>query len=169
MKSLEERVEALEKGMIELGVKLGLEAKGGKEEKVDEPKENLLYVKGDFINAHGGSHFNLICGLETVFKEYEGYADIFASFGNVERVKIILALLEGPKTVKEIIANTGMRTTGQAYHHLNDLEKIGMVFKEDGKSYRIKGSYISCISLMFAGAHYLKKKTNKYVTDGEDD
>ena len=167
MKSLEERVADLERGMIELGVKLGMDGKQDKGEKIDAANKSMLYVKGNFNSKYNGSNFNLISDLDLIFKDYEGYADIFASFGNVERVKIILTLLESPKSAKEIVASTGMRTTGQAYHHLNDLEKIGMVYK-DGNSYRVQGSYISTISLMFAGAHYLKKKTKKYMTDGEE-
>lgn len=125
-------------------------------------------IKGSFHREHTGSNFDLEFGLDPIFRHYKEYADVFAFFGNVERLKIIVSLFDEPQSAKELMQSTQMRTTGQVYHHLDDLEKIGLIVKDEDK-YRVQGSYVSTIAILFAGVHYLKKKALKYGKPESDE
>lgn len=157
MEDLEKRVEKLERQLEVLQNKLGCQPHAREKGK----SQNMITIKGDYHREHTGSHFELEFGLDKVFDDFQAYADIFASFGSVERLKVIDALLDDEKTAKEIMESAGMRTTGQVYHHLDDLEKIGLISKQ-GDKYKINSSYISTIALLYSGANYLKYKADKY-------
>ena len=60
-------------------------------------------------------------------------AQIFAALGSEVRLSILRALLDGPKTAADLVAELGFKTTGQAYHHLRDLERAGYADLRGGR------------------------------------
>lgn len=54
-------------------------------------------------------------------------ADLLAAIGHRQRLAIVLLLLRGPATANEIVAALSLGTTGAAYHHLNVLQRTGLV------------------------------------------
>lgn len=60
-------------------------------------------------------------------------AQILGVLGSEVRLSILRTLLDGPKTAAELVAELGFRTTGQAYHHLRELERAGYVDLHSGR------------------------------------
>ncbi|MBK9036568.1 MAG: winged helix-turn-helix transcriptional regulator [Myxococcales bacterium] len=58
-------------------------------------------------------------------------AEVLAVFGNVHRVRILLALIDGPRTAAELRRVVGGRSPGPMYHHLRDLLALGVVVQVD--------------------------------------
>ena len=64
-------------------------------------------------------------------------AQILSVLGSEVRLAILRNLLDAPKTAAEIVAGVGLKTTGQAYHHLRELERAGYVQQRAGGRYQI--------------------------------
>lgn len=62
-------------------------------------------------------------------------AQILSVLGNEVRLAILRHLLDGPKSAAEIVTALGSGTTGQAYHHLRELERAGYVNQRTGGKY----------------------------------
>jgi DNA gyrase subunit B len=62
-------------------------------------------------------------------------AQILSVLGSEVRLAILRHLLDGPKTAAELVTALGMATTGQAYHHLRELERAGYVKQRSGGRY----------------------------------
>lgn len=62
-------------------------------------------------------------------------AQILAVLGSEVRLAILRSLLEASKTASEIVAAVGLKTTGQAYHHLRELEQGGYIEQKSGGRY----------------------------------
>lgn len=62
-------------------------------------------------------------------------AQILSVLGSEVRLAILRHLLDAPKTAAEIVAALGLATTGQAYHHLRELERAGYVKQREGGRY----------------------------------
>lgn len=71
-------------------------------------------------------------------------AQILSVLGSEARLAILRCLLGGPRTAAGIVAEVGLKTTGQAYHHLRELERDGYIeqrsagryhFGENGRVY----------------------------------
>jgi DNA-binding transcriptional ArsR family regulator len=60
-------------------------------------------------------------------------AQILAVLGSEVRLAILRLLLDGPKTAIEVMTELGLRTTGQAYHHLKELESAGYADLRGGR------------------------------------
>ncbi|MGC4045454.1 MAG: winged helix-turn-helix domain-containing protein [Armatimonas sp.] len=63
-------------------------------------------------------------------------AQILSVLGSEVRLAILRLLLEAPKTASEVMAELSLRTTGQAYHHLKELERAGYIEQISGGQYR---------------------------------
>ena len=70
--------------------------------------------------------------LET--PEYK-VAQILSVLGSEVRLAILRHLLDGPKAAAELVSEVGLNTTGQAYHHLRELERGGYVKQREGGRY----------------------------------
>jgi DNA gyrase subunit B len=79
---------------------------------------------------------------------------VLASVGNNQRLTILLALLEQPLTVNQLVEKTGANSTGQVYHHLKPLAAADIINEEKGVysviPYRMQG-----IILLLAGVNDL--------------
>lgn len=62
-------------------------------------------------------------------------AQILSVLGSEVRLAILRHLLDAPKTAAEIVTALGFKTTGQAYHHLRELERAGYVKQREGGRY----------------------------------
>ncbi len=60
-------------------------------------------------------------------------AQIWSVLGIEVRVAILRCVLPGPETAAEIVSELKMGPTGQAYHHLRELERAGYVKQKSGK------------------------------------
>jgi DNA-binding transcriptional ArsR family regulator len=60
-------------------------------------------------------------------------AQILSVLGSEVRLSILRILLDGPKTAADVVKQLGLKTTGQAYHHLKDLERAGYVELRGGR------------------------------------
>ena len=61
-------------------------------------------------------------------------AQILSVLGSETRLGILRHLLDAPMTAAELVAALGFKTTGQAYHHLRELERAGYVtLREEGR------------------------------------
>lgn len=62
-------------------------------------------------------------------------AQILSVLGSEVRLAILRHLLTAPKVASEIVTEVGLKTTGQAYHHLRELERAGYVKQRAGGRY----------------------------------
>jgi len=62
-------------------------------------------------------------------------AQILSVLGSEVRLAILRHLLDAPRTTAEIVSALGLKTTGQAYHHLRELERAGYVKQREGGRY----------------------------------
>lgn len=62
-------------------------------------------------------------------------AQILSVLGSEVRLAILRHLLDAPKVASEIVADVGLKTTGQAYHHLRELERAGYIEQRAGGRY----------------------------------
>lgn len=78
-------------------------------------------------------------------------AQILSVLGSEVRLAILRLLLDAPKTAAEIVAELGFKTTGQAYHHLRELERAGYVRQREGGRYhfdlRVGRVYLTALAL----------------------
>ncbi len=83
-------------------------------------------------------------------------ANVLGVLGNEVRLSILRELMGGPKSVVELTETLGMQTTGQAYHHLKELQRAGYVAKKSGKynlNMKLGRIYVAALALAWnAGA-----------------
>jgi DNA-binding transcriptional ArsR family regulator len=84
-------------------------------------------------------------------------ADVLGVLGNEVRLAILRELISGPKTVLQLTESLGMQTTGQAYHHLKELQRAGYVGTKKADKYSLDMKfgriYVAALALAWnAGA-----------------
>jgi DNA gyrase subunit B len=79
---------------------------------------------------------------------------VLASVGNSQRLAILLALLQQPASVTQLMQHTGANTTGQIYHHLKPLLAADLVQEEKGV-YAIVPHRVQGLIMLLAGVHDL--------------
>ena len=62
--------------------------------------------------------------------------------GNSDRLNILLAILQKPRTVAELVTVCGLNSTGQAYHHMKPLLAADLIVEDDASGGAVKGVYI---------------------------
>lgn len=78
-------------------------------------------------------------------------AEMLAAIGHRQRLGIALMLLRGPATANEIVAGLSLGTTGAAYHHLNVLQRSGLVEQAQRGVFSIAlGQVASLIAILAA-------------------
>ncbi len=89
-------------------------------------------------------------------------AQILSVLGSEVRLSILRSLLDAPRTAAELVAALSLNTTGQAYHHLKELERAGYVYQKNGRyHFDIKGGRLYLTALALAadgGAEDLDEK-----------
>jgi DNA-binding transcriptional ArsR family regulator len=77
-------------------------------------------------------------------------AQMFSVLGSEVRLAMLRAILTAPRTVAELVAELHLGTTGQAYHHLRELESAGYVQQREGRyhfEYKIGRIYLIALAL----------------------
>nr|WP_281507928.1 helix-turn-helix domain-containing protein [Brachybacterium sp. Marseille-Q7125] len=59
--------------------------------------------------------------------DWAEHADTVAALGHPLRLTILQHLLEGERTVAQLVDELGLASTGVAYHHLTSLQAAGWV------------------------------------------
>lgn len=83
---------------------------------------------------------------------------VLSALGNEQRLAILLALLEQPMTVTKLVEKLGMKTSGQAYHHLNSLlaaDLLEEVKDAEKGTYAVKGHRVQGLIMVLAGVNDL--------------
>lgn len=114
-----------------------------------------------YIDSGGGGVDRLL--------EKPGYqvAQAFAVLGSEVRLAILRSLFDAPKTVAELVAALGLGTTGQAYHHLRELERVNAVEARDGK-YHFNGPFARIYLTALLVAHDIGAITQEPDAHGSD-
>jgi ArsR family transcriptional regulator len=75
---------------------------------------------------------------EVLEDEPEIVARVFAALGSPFRVRLLSALLEGPRTSQELQTELAVATVGQLYHHLKELLAAGLIVQRKRSVYAIR-------------------------------
>ncbi|HEV8635716.1 MAG TPA: helix-turn-helix domain-containing protein [Chloroflexota bacterium] len=143
------RLGALGVEPAELG--LGTSLGGGRREEANV--QGTLAISGSirlgerrFMIQHRG---NLSEALET---EPEVVARVFAALGSPFRVRLLCALLEGPRTSHELQTELDVGPVGQLYHHLKELLAAGLIAQRRRGVYAIREEIVMPICMAFVVA-----------------
>lgn len=84
--------------------------------------------------------------------EPEVVARVFAALGSPFRVRLLRALLEGPRTSQELQAELAVGPVGQLYHHLKELLAAGLIVQRKRSLYAIREEIVMPVCMAFAVA-----------------
>lgn len=110
------------------------------------------------------------CCVKKLFEmPSEKISIVLSSLGNQQRWEILLALLNKPMTVAELVEKFDMKTSGKAYHHLNNLIAADLLEEVKNKNvekgtYAVKGHRVQGIIMIMAGVQDL---IDTYYSNGE--
>ena len=93
-------------------------------------------------------------------------AQILSVLGSEVRLAILRELIRKPLTAAELVDILKMKTTGQAYHHLKDLQSAGYVEQRSGGRFhinmRVARVYVAALGLASdAGARIPNKPSQR--------
>jgi ArsR family transcriptional regulator, arsenate/arsenite/antimonite-responsive transcriptional repressor len=72
-------------------------------------------------------------------------ATVLAAVGHRQRLAIVIALLQQPMSVNELVSSLELGTSGAAYHHLNVLQHAGMVAQQERGTFEVVPEQVSTI------------------------
>jgi DNA-binding transcriptional ArsR family regulator len=78
-------------------------------------------------------------------------AAVLAAIGHKQRLGIVLMLLRQPATANDIVAGLSLGTTGAAYHHLNVLQRDGLVQQEQRGVFSIVPEQVPTLIAILTG------------------
>ena len=109
------------------------------------------------------------CVKELMKMPPEKISVVLSSLGNQQRWEILCALLNKPMTVAQIVEEFDMKTSGKAYHHLNNLIAADLLEEVKDKNadkgtYAVKGHRVQGIIMIMAGVSDL---IDTYYSNGE--
>ena len=114
---------------------------------------------GFFCGEEREARWNLRNGIDDLMKmPQDKLSVVLSSLGNQQRWEMLCALLKKPMTVAQLVEMFDMKTSGKAYHHLNNL--IAADLLEEAKdmekgTYAVKGHRVSGIILVMTGVQNL--------------
>ena len=79
---------------------------------------------------------------------------VLSCIGSQDRMKVLMSLMEEPKTAAQLVESCGFNTTGQVYHHLNMLTNVDIVYS-DRDLYIVRPHRIQGIIMLLAGIRNL--------------
>lgn len=107
---------------------------------------------GSYMATHrNGGSMNVQWQLEDLAPEtvvpgaLDRAADRLSAIGHRQRLAILIALLEQPSSVSDLVSALDLGTTGAAYHHLNVLQNAGFVVQEERGTYEVAPEQIGAI------------------------
>ncbi|RAP74054.1 helix-turn-helix domain-containing protein [Paenibacillus montanisoli] len=94
-------------------------------------------------------------------------AKIIAALGHKQRLDILRAIIEEPRTGAELVERLNMGTTGQLYHHIKALAGADLLHQEErGGTYSVPEHRLLPILLLLAAAKDLSE-TSDYLAMSE--
>ena len=147
------------------------------QKKVDEVRDwatehnspiGAMFYHGFFESGDRTAQWNLRAGIKELMEmPQDKLSVVLSSLGNQQRWEMLCALLKKPMTVAQIVEMFDMKTSGKAYHHLNNLIAADLL-EEDKNSekgtYVVKGHRVSGIVLVMTGVSQL---TDPRYSNGE--
>ena len=79
---------------------------------------------------------------------------VLSCIGSQDRMKLLMSLMEQPKTAAQLVESCGFNTTGQVYHHLKMLTNVELVYS-DRDLYIVYPHRIQGIIMLLAGIRNL--------------
>lgn len=118
-------------------------------------KENVITFYGSFKNGiDSDATFRVDQTVKQLLElDIIQVTKLLSAFGNYERFKILLLLLNKSCTVSEIVKELDFPTTGKAYHHLNALVSSGLLSKLSNGKYHLKARHIQGVLAMLIACH----------------
>ena len=126
----------------------------GIKERVDDP--GAVFYAGLVRTAAGPVEWQIGCPVDEILASDWGMlAQSLASLGNPVRLRLLQAVIGGATTVGELSAGDGMGTTGQLYHHLNQLVAQGWLEQAGRGQYTLPAQRVVplLVLLTAAGKH----------------
>jgi DNA-binding transcriptional ArsR family regulator len=127
-----------------------------------------IFYKGFFGSGGRGAQWYLQNGINDLMeKTKDNLSVVLSSLGNQQRWEILCALLKKPMTVAQIVEEFDMKTSGKAYHHLNNLIAADLLEEDKNAekgTYAVKGHRVSGIILILTGVSQL---TDPRYSNGE--
>ncbi|MGD9901526.1 MAG: helix-turn-helix domain-containing protein [Spirochaetales bacterium] len=136
---------------------------------IEKLQENRMVFGGRYVGNNVGSTFghdnlNILKVLEL---DDDKISKVLNALANKERLKILKAVMKEQLTINEIMEKCGFNTTGQAYHHVNALEKGGFVVKKNDRVV-IVGNKISAFLLALASVYQFLNSTTHAPINVDD-
>ncbi|KAI4453487.1 trna-dihydrouridine synthase [Holotrichia oblita] len=118
----------------------------------------VVNYQGFFELGNRGSYWGTghCCVKDLMAMPAEKISVVLSSLGNQQRWEILCALLNKPMTVAQIVEEFDMKTSGKAYHHLNNLIAADLLEElkdknADKGTYAVKGHRVQGIIMLMAG------------------
>jgi hypothetical protein len=126
----------------------------GIKERVDDP--GGVFFAGVVRTAAGPVEWQIGHPVDQILASDWGmFAQSLASLGNPVRLRLLQAVIGGATTVGDLSAGEGMGTTGQLYHHLNQLVAQGWLEQAGRGQYTLPAQRVVplLVLLTAAGRH----------------
>ena len=127
-------------------------------EKADnEGSTGRITYLGVYASGHRQSNWisKAVCNDDLMKIAESGLAvNVLACIGNETRLKILIEILKGPKTVAELTEVCGLGSTGQAYHHMKPLLAADIITEgtnEHRGRYIVQPHRVQGIIMLLAG------------------
>lgn len=121
----------------------------------------VIQVDGE-LRSHCSVHWDEEVADLFAIDEFR-VAQIFAVLGSEVRLAILRALTERSRTAAELVSVLGFKTTGQAYHHLKELQLQGYVTQREGGVFHLESKmariYFACLALAWNAGARKEEKT----------
>lgn len=127
-----------------------------KQAQVDDSR-GLVSIYGSFrLPEQAGSERKVHWQLENrsveslIPDDIEAAAQQLGAIGHRQRLAILVALLQQPSSVSDLVTSLGLGTSGAAYHHLNVLQGTGYVIQQERGIYEVAPEQVGCIAGILA-------------------
>lgn len=97
---------------------------------------------------------------------------VLACIGNSDRLKMLLEILRGPRTVASLVEKCGFGSTGQVYHHMKPLLAADIVVEDEQQKgvYVIQPHKVQGIIMLLAGISDMVDETyTQGIWDAEEE
>lgn len=123
----------------------------GIKERVDDP--GAVFFAGVVRTAAGPVEWQIGHPVDQILASDWGMlAQSLASLGNPVRLRLLQAVISGATTVGDLSGGDGMGTTGQLYHHLNQLVAQGWLEQAGRGQYRLPAQRVVPLLVLLSAA-----------------
>ena len=123
----------------------------GIKDRVEEP--GAVFFAGAVRTAAGPVEWQVGYPVDQILASDWGMlAQSLASLGNPVRLRLLQAVISGATTVGELSAGEGMGTTGQLYHHLNQLVAQGWLEQAGRGQYTLPAQRVVPLLVLLSAA-----------------